>query len=120
MSLESNLESTVRHAGKVVVISLAGQLTFNEKDQLHELFQGLLDGGHKYFLLNLGGLKYLDSSGVGELVRSFCSIKKDGGDLKMMFLSRKVEEVLRITNSCFLLEDFTDENAALRSFVASV
>ncbi len=111
-----SLEATVRQVRSVTVIDLAGRLTFSEKGELHELLRGLLDRGDRSFLLNLHDLKYLDSSGIGELVRNYCTIKKQGGELKMMYLTPKVEEVLRITKSCFLLDDFTDEEAAVRSF----
>ena len=71
---------------------------------------------HNDIVLNLGGLEYLDSSGIGELVRNYLTVIKSGGTMKVVGLSAKVEEILKITQLYKVFPEFPDEEAALRSF----
>src|SRR5882672_6318612 len=72
--------------------------------------------GHKDIVLNLSGLQYLDSSGIGRLARVYVSVVKQSGQMKVVGLSSKVEEILKITHLYQVFPEFPDEEAALKSF----
>jgi anti-sigma B factor antagonist len=76
----------------------------------------LLAEGRKHLVLNLSGLQYLDSSGIGELARIYVMVLKGGGELKVVGLSRNVEEILKVTHLYQVFPEFPDEEAALQSF----
>lgn len=80
------------------------------------MIQGLLKQGHTNMVLNLTGLEYLDSSGVGELVRNYMSVVKKGGAMKVVGLAPKVEEILKVTQLYQVFPEFPDEASALESF----
>lgn len=103
----------------MTLIDLSGALTFLEIAALGQTIRDLLNDGHKKFILNLSGVRALDSSGIGELVRSYMTVINRGGDLKMLNLSPKVEEILNITRLSQVFEDFSDEQSAVKSFLAS-
>jgi len=83
---------------------------------LREAVARLLKEGRKNVVLNLAGLQYLDSSGIGELARIYVSVVKAGGQLRAIGLSSKVEEVLRITQLYRVFPEFPSEEEALGSF----
>lgn len=76
----------------------------------------LLGKGEKKILLNLGEISYLDSSGVGELVSAFTSTRNQGGELKLLNLTKKVQDLLLITKLLTVFDVYDDENAAINSF----
>ena len=76
----------------------------------------LLQTGNKDILLNLGGVSYIDSSGIGELVSSFTTVSNQGGQLKLLNLTEKLQELLAITKLLTVFDSFTDEEEALASF----
>ena len=76
----------------------------------------LLKEGRKQILLNLTGLTYLDSSGIGDLVRTYMSVIKRGGEMRVVGLTDKVEEILKITQLYQVFQEFQDEGSAMRSF----
>ena len=83
---------------------------------LHEAVARLLKEGRKNILLNLSGLDYLDSSGIGELVSSFTTVGNQGGKLKLLSLTKKVHDLLSITKLLTVFEVFEDEAKAIQSF----
>jgi len=91
-------------------------LTSFEIGALREAVARLLKEGRKNVVLNLAGLQYLDSSGIGELARIYVSVVKAGGQLRAIGLSSKVEEVLRITQLYRVFPEFPSEEEALGSF----
>ncbi|HTQ60017.1 MAG TPA: STAS domain-containing protein [Candidatus Solibacter sp.] len=111
-----NFSATIRHTPQASLIDLRGHLTFFEVGVLRENVSRLLNEGHKHILLNLSGLQYLDSSGIGELARIYVTVLKSGGEMKVVGLSRNVEEVLKITHLYEVFPEFPDEEAALKSF----
>lgn len=111
-----NFSATIRHSGDVTLIDLHGALTFLEIAALGQTIRDLLNDGHKKFVLNMGGVRSLDSSGIGELVRNYMTVINRGGDLKMLNLSPKVEEILTITKLSQVFQDFSDEQSAVKSF----
>ena len=108
--------ATVRKVGKVTVLDLTGELSFHEAGALRALILDLVCKGQKNFLLNLGDLQRLDSSGIGELARAYVSVRNRDGELKVVNLTPHIAEILRLVRLHTILEDFEDESSALGSF----
>lgn len=111
-----NFSITIRHSGPASLIDVVGSLTLFESGALRQAISGLLAEKRKDIILNLSGLEYLDSSGIGELVRNYLTVIKSGGSLKVVGLSEKVEDILKITQLYKVFPEFPDEQAALDSF----
>jgi len=111
-----NFSATIRQAGQVSIVDLTGNLTSFASGALRDALAGLLNQGRRQIILNAGGLLYLDSSGVGELVRCYMNVVKLGGEMKVTGLSAKVEEIFKITQRYRVIQEFGDEEAALQSF----
>jgi anti-sigma B factor antagonist len=107
---------TIRQAGRISLIDVSGRLTSFEVGALHDSVSRLLKQGRKNIVLNLSGLQYLDSSGIGELAKIYVSVVKGDGELKVVGLSPKVEQILKITQLYQVFPEFPSEEAALRSF----
>lgn len=113
-----NFSATIRHVGAVSIVDITGQLTLFTKGALRNTIAGLLQQGRRSILLNLSGLDYLDSSGIGDLVANYLTVIKAGGEMKVVGLTPKIEEILKITQLYQLFPEFRDEQSALRSFPA--
>ncbi|GAC1622804.1 MAG: STAS domain-containing protein [Candidatus Acidiferrum sp.] len=111
-----NFSVSIRQADDISVVQLNGHLTSFQLAAMHEAIQGLLEQGRRNILLNLSGLEYLDSSGIGELVRNYMSVIKRGGTMKVVGLGSKVEEILKITKLYQVFQEFPDEKKAMESF----
>jgi anti-sigma B factor antagonist len=114
-----DFSATIRHTPQASLIDLRGRLTFFEVGVLRENITRLLGEGHKHIVLNLSGLQYLDSSGIGELARMYVMVLKSGGEMKVVGLSPNVQEVLKVTHLYQVFPEFPDEEAALQSFPSS-
>jgi anti-sigma B factor antagonist len=110
--------ATIRQTEQVSLIDLNGRLTFFEVGILRENVTRLVREGRKQMVLNLSGLQYLDSSGIGELARMYVMVVKSGGQMKVIGLTPKIEEVLKITHLYQVFPEFPDEQTALQSFLA--
>lgn len=110
--------ATIRQSEQVSLIDLHGRLTFFEVGILRDNITRLVREGRKQLVLNLSGLQYLDSSGIGELARMYVMVVKSGGEMKVVGLSPKIEEVLKITHLYQVFPEFPDEQAALQSFLS--
>jgi anti-sigma B factor antagonist len=109
--------ATHRDSGPVTVVELSGRLTLGEASALlRKTIRGLLEDQRKNILLNLGDVDYIDSSGIGELVSGFTAVKNQGGDLKLLNLTKRVRDLLQITKLYTVFEVFTDESTAIHSF----
>ena len=106
----------IRQSGLVSLVDVSGRLTSFESGALRDSISRLLRQGHKDIILNLTDLQYLDSSGIGELARVYVSVVKQSGQMKVIGLSSKIEEVLKITHLYQVFPEFPDEEAALQSF----
>ncbi len=115
----SSFSATIRQTGPVSVVDVSGRFTSFETGALRDCISRLLKQNCKKIVLNLSRLQYLDSSGIGELAREYVSVAKQGGEMKVVGLSAKVEEILKITNLYQVLPEFPDEQAALKSFPES-
>lgn len=111
-----NFSVTIRHRGAVALVDVSGHLTNFEVSALRDSIQTLVRERRNNILLNLQGLAYLDSSGIGELARLYVSVVKQGGTMKVIGLTAKVEEILRVTHLSQIFQEFPDEQSAMRSF----
>jgi anti-sigma B factor antagonist len=112
----ANFSIRIRQAGRVSLVDVSGWLTSFETGALRDSISGLLKQGRKDIILNLSALQYLDSSGIGELASVYVSVVKQSGQMKVIGLSSKIEEVLKITHLYQVFPEFPDEEAALASF----
>jgi len=111
------MKSSTRQIDGVTVVDLSGRITLGEGSViLRETVRDLLSKGNKKILLNLGEVNYIDSSGIGELVHAYTSVKTRGGELKLLHLTKKVKDLLQITKLYTVFEVYTDEPTAVRSF----
>ncbi len=109
--------ATARDIGEATVMDISGRITLGEGSaMLREIVKDLLGKGRKQIILNLGDVSYIDSSGIGELVSGYTTVKKEGGELKLLHLTKKVHDLLQITKLFTVFDVHTDENVALGSF----
>ena len=111
-----NFSATIRENGPISLVYVTGSLTSFEIGGLRSTIAGLLKQGRRKIVLNLDGLRYLDSSGIGELVRNYMSVIKSGGEMKVVGLKPKVEEIFKVTQLHQIFQEFQDEAEALESF----
>jgi anti-sigma B factor antagonist len=108
---------TSRQVGDVTVIDAAGRITLGEgSSTFRDAIKDLVTKGEKKVLLNLGEVSYIDSSGIGELVSGFTTLSNAGGRLKLLNLTKRVQDLLQITKLYTVFEVFDDEAAGLASF----
>jgi len=107
---------SVRQVGSVTLVTIAGSVMWAEAEALHDMFRDLLAKGQKRIVLNLSSVKHLDSSGIGALAWAYVTVRKAGGELKMIHLSKQVQYLMELTSLYKIFEDFTDEESALKSF----
>ena len=106
-----------RQAGDVIILDMNGKITIGEGSvAVRSAIRRLLEGGKKKILLNLAGVNYIDSSGIGELVSSYSTISRDDGQLKLLNLTQKIRDLLAITKLLTVFDVYDDEQAALNSF----
>jgi anti-sigma B factor antagonist len=106
-----------RQAGDVTILDLNGKITIGEGSvELRNKVRGLLGDGRNKILLNLGGVSYIDSSGIGELVSSFTAVNKESGSLKLVKLTQKLQDLLGITKLLTVFDVYEDEAEALGNF----
>jgi anti-sigma B factor antagonist len=105
-----------RRLDDIVILDLSGRITMGEGTLvLRSHIQKLLNGGDRKFLLNLSDVDYIDSSGLGELVTSFTTVRNQGGLLKLLNLTRRVHDLLQITKLLTVFEAFNNEAEALKT-----
>jgi anti-sigma B factor antagonist len=113
------MKATVRQVDSVTVIDVSGRITLGEGcTQLRDLIRELLGKGSKNLLLNLADVTYIDSSGIGELVSGFTTVANQGGQLKLLNLTKKVHDLLQITKLYTVFDVHDDEAKAVSSFGA--
>ncbi len=106
-----------RQNGEVTILDLAGKLTLGDAtDELREAIQGLTQEGRTKILLNMAGVSYIDSSGLGQLTASYTSVNRAGGQLKLVSLSSKAHGLLQITKLTTVFDIFEKEEYAVISF----
>jgi len=115
----TNFSVTIRQAGPISIVDVSGRLTSFESGALRDSISRLLKQHRTNIVLNLSDLQYLDSSGIGELARIYVSVVKASGQMKVVGLAPKVEEILKITQLYQVFPEFPSEEAALESFSES-
>lgn len=106
-----------RQAGDVTILDLDGKITIGEGSvSLRGAIRRLVEEGKKKILLNLSGVGYVDSSGIGELVSSYTTTSSKGGQLKLLNLTQKIQDLLTITKLLTVFDVYDDEATALNSF----
>ena len=109
-----------RVIGDITVLDLKGKMTLGEGDELlKDKINSLIHQGQKKLLLNLEGVPYIDSAGLGEVVRTYTTVSRQGGSLKLLNLTKRITDLLSITKLLTVFETFDSENEAVRSFSAS-
>jgi len=114
-----SMKVTTRQVDGITILDLSGRITLGEgsvtlRDSVHDL----LGKGAKHILLNLGNITYIDSSGIGELVSAFTSVKNAGGELKLLNLTKKVHDLLQITKLYTVFDIKDDEATAVAAFAS--
>ena len=113
----AELDIKERQAGDVTILDMSGKVTIGEGSvALRSAIRRLLEEGKKKILLNISGVGYIDSSGIGELVSSFTAINKEGGQLKLLNLTQKLQDLLAITKLLTVFDVYDSEADALNSF----
>lgn len=115
----TNLRITERRVGDVTILDLDGEVRIDGGSVvLQKAIRSLLEGGRNLVLLNLAGVAYIDSSGLGELIAGHVSLDKSGGRIKLLHLTRRLRELMVITKLLTVFDVFEDESEALASFVS--
>jgi anti-sigma B factor antagonist len=106
-----------RQVGDVTVVDAAGRITLGEgSSAFRDSLKDLVAKGNKKVLLNLAEVSYIDSSGIGEMVSGFTSVSNGGGQLKLLNLTKRIQDLLQITKLYTVFEVFDDEAKAVASF----
>ena len=109
-----------RAVGDVMILDLKGKITLGEGDELlKDKINSLVNQGHRKIVLNLAGVPYIDSAGLGEVVRTYTTVSRQGGSLKLLNLTKRITDLLSITKLLTVFETFDSESDAVRSFSAS-
>jgi len=112
-----NLKTSLRQVDGVNIVDCSGRITLGEGSiVLRDIVKDLLGKGNKKILLNLGDVNYIDSSGIGELVSAFTTVKNQGGELKLLNLTKKVQDLLQITKLYTVFDVRDDEASAIKAF----
>jgi anti-sigma B factor antagonist len=111
------MKIATRQVDGVTILDLSGRITLGEGSvQLREAVRDLVGKGSKKIILNLADLSYMDSSGMGELVTAFTSVKNQGGELKLINLTKKIHDLMQITKLVTVFDIHEDEAAAIAAF----
>ena len=112
-----SIKISTRQVDGVTILDLSGRITLGEGSvQLRDAVRDLLAKGQRKILLNLADVNYIDSSGIGELVSAFTTVKNQGGELKLLNLTKKVHDLLQITKLYTVFDVQDDETSAVGSF----
>jgi anti-sigma B factor antagonist len=107
----------MRQNGDVCLVDVGGKITLGDGSvAIREAVKKLVAEGAKKIVLNLGEVTYIDSSGIGELVSAFTTVSNSGGNLKLLNLTKRVQDLLQITKLYTVFEVFNDEPSAVASF----
>jgi len=111
------MKTSTRKVDNITIVDLSGRITLGEGSVvLRDTIRDLIAKGDKKILLNLGEVTYIDSSGIGELVSAFTTVRNQGGELKLLNLTKKVHDLLQITKLYTVFDVKDDEATAIGSF----
>jgi anti-sigma B factor antagonist len=112
-----SLKITMRETADATILDLSGRITLGEGlGDLRDSIREALSGTRKNIVLNLGEVSYIDSSGLGQLIGSYATVRERGGQLKLVNLQKKVVDLMQITKLLTVFETYNTEAAALASF----
>ncbi|HKE55997.1 MAG TPA: STAS domain-containing protein [Pyrinomonadaceae bacterium] len=113
----AELEVKERQAGDVTILDMSGAVRIGEGSvALRDNIRRLAEEGKKKMLLNLAGVSYVDSSGIGELIANYTTVKRQGGQLKLLNLTDRIQNLLVITKLLTVFDSYDNETEALKSF----
>jgi anti-sigma B factor antagonist len=108
---------STRKVGDIIIIDVEGMILLGEGDiEIKQAVDDLLKQGHKMILLNLAKVPYLDSTGLGEIIRCFTALRKNGGHFKLLSPNKRIIDLLSITNLLNVFDCFDNESTAIMSF----
>jgi anti-sigma B factor antagonist len=111
------MEIVERTVNDVTVLDLKGKMTLGEGDELlKDKINSLLAAGKKKLLLNLESVPYIDSAGLGEVVRTYTTVSRQGGSLKLLNLTKRIEDLLSITKLLTVFDTYDSESEAVKSY----
>ncbi len=111
------MKTTSRQVDGVTVVDLSGSITLDVGSaMLRKTVKGLAQQGSRRIVLNLSGVTAMDSTGIGELISAYTSVRNAGGELKLLNLTREVHELLRITKLSTVFDIQDDEPSAVAAF----
>lgn len=112
------MQLSERIAGGVVIVTVTGDITLNKGGDvlLKDKVRSLLQQGHKHMLLDLSSVSFVDSAGLGELVQAYVTTKNRGGALKLLHVTRRLQDLLVVTKLLTVFDTFENEAEALASF----
>jgi anti-sigma B factor antagonist len=114
-----SMKIKTRHVNGVTILDLSGRITLGEGSvTIRDEVRNVIAAGSKKILLNLGDINYIDSSGIGELVSAFTTVKNGGGELKLLNLTKKVHDLLQITKLYTVFDIKDDEASAVAAFAS--
>src|SRR3981189_1595928 len=114
------MQITERAVAGVMILDLKGKVTLGEGDELlKDKVNSLVNQGQHKIVLNLAGVPYVDSAGLGQIVRTYTTVSRQGGSLKLLNLTKRITDLLSITKLLTVFDTFDSENEAVRSFSAS-
>lgn len=114
------MQISERPIGDVVILDVKGRITLGDGDELlKDKVNSLVSTGKKKIILNLADVPYVDSAGLGEIVRTYTTVSRQGGSLKLLNLTKRISDLLSITKLLTVFETFDSETEAIKSFQAS-
>jgi anti-sigma B factor antagonist len=114
-----SMQISERPVGDVIIVDVSGKITLGEGGNvLKDKMRSLVQQGHKKVLLNLGDVSYIDSAGLGEIVQSYATLTKNGGSLKLLNVTKRIQDLLSITRLLTVFECHDSEATAVSSFAA--
>jgi anti-sigma B factor antagonist len=112
-----SLKLTTHENGDVAIVNVSGKLTLGEgTGSLRTKIRELVEGGSRRIVLNMNGVTYMDSSGLGELVASHTTVTRAGGEIKLLNLAKGVDDLLKLTKLYTVFETYEDEASVVDSF----
>jgi anti-sigma B factor antagonist len=115
-----NMITSTRQVGRVAIVDISGRIVLGEEcASLRKLVCDLLSDEHKQILFNLAEVNYIDSAGLGQMVSAFTSVRKQGGELKLLNLTNKIHDLMQITRLYTVFDIMDDEAVAVKSFALS-
>ena len=112
-----SMKVKTRQVDGITILDLSGRITLGEGSvTIRDAVRDVLAKGSNKILLNLGDISYIDSSGIGELVSAFTSVRNQGGELKLLHLTKKVHDLLQITKLYTVFDVKDDEAGAIAAF----